>query len=52
MFIGCALMTCLLSVPVFDGRLGYLADLRFRAGGLAVGALVAQVLIISRAAGG
>lgn len=47
MFIGCALLACLLSVPVFDGRLGRLADLRFRAGGLAVAALAAQVLIIS-----
>ena len=52
MFIGCALVICLLSVPVFDGRLGYLADLRFRAGALAVGALAAQVLIISVLPGG
>ncbi|MEP6954137.1 MAG: DUF5317 domain-containing protein [Solirubrobacteraceae bacterium] len=52
MFIGCALFICLLSVPVFDGRLGHLADLRFRAGALAVGALVAQVLIISVVPGG
>ena len=52
MFIGCALVICLLSVPIFDGRLGYLADLRFRAGALAVGALVAQVLIISVLPGG
>jgi hypothetical protein len=52
MFIGCALIACLLSVPIFDGRFGYLADLRFRAGGLAVGALLAQVLIISVLPGG
>ncbi|MGZ4275529.1 MAG: DUF5317 family protein [Solirubrobacteraceae bacterium] len=47
MFIGCALFLCLLSVPIFDGRLAHLGDLRFRATGLAVGALAAQVLIIS-----
>lgn len=47
MFIGCALLLCVLSVPLLDGRLGYLADLKFRAAGLAVGALVAQILIIS-----
>jgi hypothetical protein len=52
MFIGCALLACLFSVPVFDGRLAYLADLRFRAAGLAVGALAAQVLIISVLPGG
>ena len=52
MFIGCALIACLLSVPVFDGRLGRLAELRFRAGGVAVAALAVQVLIISVLPGG
>ena len=52
MFIGCALALCVLSVPLLDGRLGFLADLRFRMGGLAVGALAAQILIISIFPGG
>ena len=52
MFIGCALILCLLSVPVFDGRISYLADVRLRAGALAVVALAAQVLIISLLPGG
>jgi hypothetical protein len=47
MFIGSALLLCLLTVPVFDGRVGHLADLRFRGPALAVAALAVQVLIIS-----
>lgn len=47
MLIGAALALCILSVPLLGGHLGALAKLEFRLGGLAVGALVVQVLIIS-----
>ena len=47
MLIGAALALCILSVPLLGGRLGALAKLEFRLGGLAVAALVVQVLIIS-----
>ena len=47
MLIGAALLLCILSVPLLGGRLNALAELEFRRGGLAVAALVVQVLIIS-----
>jgi uncharacterized protein DUF5317 len=47
MLIGVVLLICLASVPLARGRLGALADLRFRAGGLAIAAILAQVVIIS-----
>ena len=47
MLIGAALLLCIASVPLFGGRLGALADLEFRRGWLAVGALVIQIVIIS-----
>ena len=47
MLIGAALLLCILSVPLLGGRLQALADLEFRRGGLAVGALVIQIVIIS-----
>src|SRR3954464_8534961 len=52
MLIGAALLLCILSVPLAGGRLSALADLEFRRGWLAVGALVVQVLIISVLPGG
>jgi hypothetical protein len=47
MLIGAALLLCILSVPLTGGRLSGLAEHEFRRGGLAVAALVVQVLIIS-----
>jgi Family of unknown function (DUF5317) len=47
MLIGVVLMLCLASVPLAGGRLGALADVRFRAAWLAVVAIAAQILIIS-----
>ena len=47
MLIGAALVLCILSVPLLGGRLHALAELEFRRGGLAVAALVVQVVIIS-----
>jgi hypothetical protein len=52
MLIGAALLLCILSVPPAGGRLSRLADLDFRCGWLAVGALVVQILIISILPGG
>jgi hypothetical protein len=52
MLIGAALLLCILSVPLAGGRLSRLADLEFRSGWLAVGALVVQILIISILPGG
>jgi hypothetical protein len=45
--IGLLFLACLASVPLAGGRLGALAALRFRAGGLLVAAIVAQVLIVT-----
>jgi hypothetical protein len=42
-----ALVLVLAAVPLTGGRLGALAELRLRAPGLAVGAIVLQVLVIS-----
>ena len=47
MLIGSALLLCILSVPLLGGRLQALAELEFRRGGWAVGALVIQIVIIS-----
>src|SRR3954454_12031737 len=47
MLIGAALLLCILSVPLLGGRLGALGELEFRRGGLAVAALVIQIVIIS-----
>jgi hypothetical protein len=47
MLIGVVLALCLATVPLAGGRLGALADLRFRAPWLALLGIAAQVLIIS-----
>jgi Family of unknown function (DUF5317) len=45
--IGVVLLLCLATVPLAGGRLGALADVRFRAPALALAAIAAQVLVIS-----
>jgi hypothetical protein len=50
--IGLVFVLCLATVPLAGGRLGALADLRFRAPGILVAAILAQVLIISVVAQG
>jgi len=52
MLIGVALLVCIISVPLLGGRLSALADLEFRRGWLAVGALLIQIVIISILPGG
>jgi Family of unknown function (DUF5317) len=47
MLIGVVLLLCLATVPLAGGRLGALADVRFRASGLAVVAILGQIVIIS-----
>jgi hypothetical protein len=47
MLIGVLLVLCLASVPLARGRLGALADVRFRAVWLALVAIAGQILIIS-----
>jgi hypothetical protein len=47
MLIGIVFLLALASVPLAGGRLGALAELRFRAPALLVGAILAQVLIVS-----
>ena len=47
MLIGLLFLACLASVPLAGGRLGALAELRFRAVGLLVAAIAAQVLIVT-----
>lgn len=47
MLIGLVFVLCLASVPLAGGRLGVLADLRFRAGWLLLVAIGVQVLIVS-----
>ena len=47
MLIGVLLVLCLASVPLARGRLGALADVRFRAAWLALVAIAGQVVIIS-----
>ena len=45
-------IACIVSVPLRGGRLGRLVDIRLRAQWAALGALVAQVLLLSVFAGG
>jgi hypothetical protein len=45
--IGLAFLLCLASVPLARGRLGALADLRFRAARLLLAAIAVQILIVS-----
>jgi uncharacterized protein DUF5317 len=47
MVIGLVFLLCLASVPLAGGRLGALAQLQFRARGVLVASILAQVLIIS-----
>jgi hypothetical protein len=47
MVIGIAFVLCLASVPLARGRLAALAELSFRARGLLLAAIAAQVLIVS-----
>jgi uncharacterized protein DUF5317 len=47
MMIGLFYLAVLASVPLFGGRLGALADLRLRRPGLAVAAILMQIVIIS-----
>ena len=46
MLIGDVLLMCLATVPLAGGRLGALADVRFRASWLAVVAILGQIVII------
>jgi len=47
MIIGIAYLLVLLSVPLARGRLGALADLQLRAPGLALAAILVQIVVIS-----
>ena len=47
MMIGLFYLAVLASVPLAGGRLGALADLRLRRPGLAVAAILVQIVIIS-----
>src|SRR3954449_11206143 len=47
MLIGLVFVALVATVPLAGGRVGALAELRFRAKGLLVGAIVAQILIVS-----
>ena len=47
MLIGVVLLLCLATVPLAGGRLGALADVRFRASWLAIVAILGQIVIIS-----
>jgi hypothetical protein len=47
MLIGLALLLCLATVPLARGRLGALADVRFRASWLALVAIAGQIVIVS-----
>ncbi len=47
MFLGAVFIVCLLSVPLFGGRLTALGELRLRHGWLALAGIGLQVLIIS-----
>src|SRR3954452_10912949 len=47
MLIGLVFLALVATVPLAGGRVGALAELRFRAKGLLVGAIVAQILIVS-----
>jgi hypothetical protein len=52
MLIGAVLLLCLATVPLARGRLGALAEVRLRAPGLVVAAIVGQVVIVSIVPGG
>ena len=52
MAIGLVFLLCLATVPLAGGRLGALAELRFRARGVLLAAILAQILIISVVPGG
>jgi hypothetical protein len=45
--IGLVFLACVATVPLAGGRLAALSELRFRASGLLVAAILAQVLIVS-----
>jgi len=45
--IGLLFLACLASVPLAGGRLGALAELRFRATGLLMASIAAQILIVT-----
>jgi hypothetical protein len=47
MLIGLVFLALFATVPLAGGRVGALAELRFRAKGLLVGAILAQILIVS-----
>lgn len=47
MLIGVVLLLCLATVPLARGRLGAVADVRFRASWLALVAIAGQILIVS-----
>ena len=47
MLIGLVFLALVATVPLAGGRIGALAELRFRAKGLLVGAILAQILIVS-----
>jgi uncharacterized protein DUF5317 len=47
MLIGLVLLLCLATVPLARGRLGALADVRFRASWLALVAIAGQIVIVS-----
>jgi hypothetical protein len=47
MLIGLVLLLCLATGPLARGRLGALADVRFRASWLALVAIAAQIVIVS-----
>jgi uncharacterized protein DUF5317 len=47
MLIGLLFLACVASVPLAGGRLGALAALQFRAKGLLVAGILAQILIVS-----
>jgi Family of unknown function (DUF5317) len=52
MVIGLVFLLCLASVPLAGGRLGALAEVRFRARGILAASIVAQIVIISLLPGG
>jgi hypothetical protein len=47
MLVGLVFLLCLATVPLARGRLGALADVRFRASWLALVAIAAQIVIVS-----
>jgi hypothetical protein len=47
MLMGVVLLLCLVTVPLAGGRVGALADVRFRASWLALAAIAVQIFVIS-----